>query len=923
VANRLYERSAEIAAIDAAVARLAEGRGSSLLFEARAGRGKSTLLEYAVEQGAAAGARALTVRSRHLASAAPFEVLRRLLGPAVEEAGGPEALTGAARFAAPLFTPGADLSQGIDYGCLWLIAWLADQSPLVLAVDDAQWADTASIRVLLDVQAELEVHPVALVLASRPVENPEVQRLLATMAAHPECSVLTPARLSREAVAGVASEVLGHPVEEEFVDECLKVSGGNAFYLQELLRPLKGDEHEQALAPGSASLRRTVSWRLGELGQEATQLAQAAAVLGDGCALHGAAELAGLDEPIAVREAARLEAASILRQGDPMEFLHPLVRAAVEADLPKVVAGELHARAGRMLWESGESPGPVAQHLLAAPGAGDPRVTELLADQGQVALAAGSYALAKRLLVRALDEPAPADRHDSLLVALARAEHALHELDDAQAHLEEAMESTDRLVAVEAAVVMFEVLFSANRYAELGNLYRRALGLRPYGDSRVEVQLRAELVYVVVMAVDPEIRDLPAELALTDATSLSVDRDVDRYLLVMAAIHERTLQHGTTERLDANLTRAVASIPEDPAALGEYDLRVALGAATFLAGEDSSAAEAILDRVAPAAARLAGVFPEIQADLDHRRIVYALYRGDFEDALSRLDLAEELTARHGLTAFDGHHRFVRGRIALERGAYAEAGQLLADPIGEDTVYPALGALLAGHAAQAVAILETLDLSRDPEAAARPIEVELQPHLIATHAYELRGDRRTAVAEADRELALRRRYGPPSALALALRRRASFMPSREALGLLEEALAVTDGTTRRPVLARVLLSYGAALRRSDRLQDAREPLYRAADLATEMGMERVRENAYRELSLAGARPRRARATGPASMTDAQQQVASLAAQGLTNREIAERLFVTIKTVETHLMAVYRKLGIRTRDELAAVLTPAGS
>jgi DNA-binding NarL/FixJ family response regulator len=90
------------------------------------------------------------------------------------------------------------------------------------------------------------------------------------------------------------------------------------------------------------------------------------------------------------------------------------------------------------------------------------------------------------------------------------------------------------------------------------------------------------------------------------------------------------------------------------------------------------------------------------------------------------------------------------------------------------------------------------------------------------------------------------------------------------------------------------------------------------MAGEMGMDRLRERAYRELVLAGGRPRRVRATGPRSLTAAQQKVAQLAAAGRTNRQIAEDLFVTIKTVETHLATVYRKLGIATREELADVL-----
>src|ERR1700759_2733953 len=109
--SRLYERPVEISAIDAALASLDEGRGSSLMIEGLAGRGKSSLVEYAVQRGQEGERRAGVVRARHRGSAAPFEVLRRLLGPAVEDAGGIDALEGAARFAIPLFTPGEDLSH--------------------------------------------------------------------------------------------------------------------------------------------------------------------------------------------------------------------------------------------------------------------------------------------------------------------------------------------------------------------------------------------------------------------------------------------------------------------------------------------------------------------------------------------------------------------------------------------------------------------------------------------------------------------------------------------------------------------------------------------------------------------------------------------------------------------------------------------
>jgi DNA-binding CsgD family transcriptional regulator/tetratricopeptide (TPR) repeat protein len=920
VESRLYERTAELEAIDDVVAALELGRGNALLIEARAGLGKSALVEYAVETARQRGARILLARARHLESAAPFEVLRRLLGPAVEEAGGADSLTGAARFAAPLFTPGAELAQGVDYGCQWLVAFLAEQSPLVLAVDDAHWADAASLRVLLEVQAEISVMPVLQLLASRPVENPDAQRRLATMAAQPECIVLTPAALSRDGVESVVTETLGDPAHELFVNDCLLVSDGNAFYLHELLRPYRTDfrpDLRSIVSEGTISLRRTMSWRLSELGADATTMAQAAAVLGDGSALPVVAALVEIDEGVCVAEVARLEAASVLRHGDPIEFMHPLIRAAVEETLTEVEVGDLHARAARLLRSLNAAPNALVQHLVAAPGSGDPDVSAFLLDQGLAALATGSVMVAAQLLRRALAEPAPVHTQPQILIALGRAEHAQGDLDSARMHLGAAMEVGDRRVVLEAAAELFNVLLDADPDAELGRLHERVLQLDPRGDSPTEVRLRAQLLIDVFMAVEPGLQ-LPVELAEIHADDLSVARDIDRYLVVLAAIYERTMQSGSTEQLVANLRRAMSAGPDDPEDLTQWDIHGALAAATFLADYDLDAADAVLDRLAPAAARLAGVLPEAQAEINHRRIMHGLFRGEFEDVLAEISTAEAFTSRRHLVGYDGNHRVARGRLALELGDYATAAEQLSERIGEDLVYPALGALLSGDATRAIEILDQLELSCEVRAPVEHIEAELQPHLVASHAFELLGDRERAAAEAWREVDIRRRYGPQVRLADALRRAASFVPAREGVGLLEEAVTLAEGTPCRPVLARVLASYGAVLGRTGDEAAARDQLYRATDLASEMGMVRVRRRAQESLALAGGRPRRLRLRGPDSLTASQRQVASLATQGLTNRQIAERLFVTIKTVETHLMAVYRKLEIRGRDELSEAL-----
>ena len=587
-------------------------------------------------------------------------------------------------------------------------------------------------------------------------------------------------------------------------------------------------------------------------------LAQAAAVLGDGCSLHLAAELARLDEATAVHQASRLEVASILQQGDPVEFLHPLLRAAVEAELPEVVKGELHARAARLLWFSGEPAESVGLHLVNSPGSGDAEVAAFLADEGQAALEAGSVALATQLLRRALEEPAPAEERPRILVALGRAEHALGRFDAAREHLEAVMESEDRELLLTAAAELFDVLIDAARYDELGKLHARVLALEPRGDSTAEVRLQAQLLVNVFMAVEPGLA-LPEELAEIDSHALPVERDIDRYLLVMAAIYERTMLHGTTQRLVDNLRRAVAGIRTvDDATMSVWDVRTAIEAATFLADDEVDEAEAVLDRVAASVAGLRSSAPVLQADLEHRRLMLAMAKGQFEDVLAAITLVEQRTAPGENSRFTGGHRFIRGWIALQRGQYAEAAELLAERTGEGNLYSALAAMLAGEPELVVATLAAQGFSSDVDGPATAIEIELEPHLVASHAHELLGDRDTALREAEREVVIRRRYGPKYRLAEALRRRASFEPARRAVGLLAEAAALAESTPRRPVTARVLASYGAVLRRVDRISEARDALYRAVDLAGDMGMQRVQERAQRGAGACRRPPAPARA-----------------------------------------------------------------
>ena len=188
--------------------------------------------------------------------------------------------------------------------------------------------------------------------------------------------------------------------------------------------------------------------------------------------------------------------------------------------------------------------------------------------------------------------------------------------------------------------------------------------------------------------------------------------------------------------------------------------------------------------------------------------------------------------------------------------------------------------------------------------------------LALHALGEEDQAREVAAE---ELKLARHWGAPRALGRALRINGLLAQDGEqGLALLAEAEAVLAFSPARLEHARALADLGAALRRARHAARARIPLRQSFELATRCGALLVADQARSELHAAGGRPHRT-AVGPDGLTPSEQRIAQLAVGGATNRDIAQTLFITPKTVETHLSHIYRKLGITTRTELPAALT----
>jgi DNA-binding CsgD family transcriptional regulator len=181
-----------------------------------------------------------------------------------------------------------------------------------------------------------------------------------------------------------------------------------------------------------------------------------------------------------------------------------------------------------------------------------------------------------------------------------------------------------------------------------------------------------------------------------------------------------------------------------------------------------------------------------------------------------------------------------------------------------------------------------------------------------------GDRDEARQLADQELRLARGWGAPRALGAALRVAGMVAGGTQGLSLLGEAVEVLSGSPAKLESAKARTELGAALRRSGHRVQAREQLRRGVELARICGAAPLAARAETELLAAGARPRRVALSGVESLTPSERRVAELAAQGPTNREIAQALFVTQRTVEVHLTSIFRKLGIRSRSQLATAL-----
>ncbi len=934
----LLEREQELATSFASLEGAASGRGAMLVIEGPPGIGKTALLRAVRDRAQANGFRVLNARALERERELAFAGVRQLLEPVLRAASPEEVsglLLGAARPAGRLFagegagTPGEDADGGFAVlnALYWMLANLADERALLVGVDDAHWLDAPSLRLLDFLAPRIEELPLLVVVATRAPPEDEsgvVGRLLTD----PDAAIVRPQPLSQAGVATLIRARLGEKPDSAFTAACVDLTGGNPFYLVELLRDLEL-QHVRPRSAEAAAVRQIgprnvslmVRFRVAGSG-EAVAFARALSILGDDAQLSQVAELAELELKAAATAADALARASILSRGAQLAFAHPIVRTAIYADIPPRECAAAHRRAASILRASGAPVERVATHLLESECAGDQEVVDVLRRAARVVIAQGAPDVGARYLQRALIEPTHGGSRPTVLLELGLAE-ARAAAPAATEHLLEAHAlAADARTRAEAAAAAAGPLFFSGRFRDGASLLADAIDDVSGEDAERALELRAQLFSYAIYD--------PATLSEYFPTPDAIDEDLPaespgaRTLLAQLA-YRRMWRSEDAARAAELAERALA----DGALLAELgsegpDLN-AIAMSLIWADRVDTATE-LLDAALLQARERGSRFGF--GHVSFLRSELAFHQGALReaeaDARASLEIALAAGIRVGAAAVTGRLM----AILLERAAASEAADALdALEVNCDELppQPQYNLLLAGRGRLRLERGDFVGALADlHECGRRNALLELRhPSFVpwrgdACVAQRALGDLEAARALADEELAAARDWGTDAAVGAATRLAALLSGGGEALELLREGASLLARSPARLEYARALIDLGAALRRANHRSDARESLMRGLDLADRCGAAALCRLAQDELAVIGVRPRRARLTGVDSLTASERRVAQMAASGLSNTEIAQALFVTRKTIEKHLGNAYTKLGINSRTELPAAL-----
>jgi DNA-binding CsgD family transcriptional regulator len=929
----LLDREDDLAAIDAALAEAVGGTGGIVLIEGPPGIGKTALLDELRGRARASGITVRSARAGELERGFGFGVVRQLLEVTLLGANAAERarlLAGAAALSEPVFTEMAaaedtgDVAFATLHGLYWLVVNITERGPLILTVDDAQWADEPSLRFLLHLANRLAGLPAVIALTVRAgvgMQRPHLSSLL--LEARPP--ILRPQPLSESAVGQLVRSEMGDNASAELCRACRDATSGNPYLLVELLGEFRrGGSLATEIDPEAVGhvaperIAKAVLLRVSRLHPQASALARSVAVLGEQARLAMCAELAGMDAHIAHRLAIGLVDLAVLVPGEPLRFVHPIVRTAIYEDLSAVERADLHARAARLLHGHRADPGTIAVHLLATPPSGDADVVTMLREAARSALGGGAPDTAAALLRRALDEPPAHGDRPLVLFELGIAEHEVGD-EDARVHLRAAGETTaDPLLRARAFTALAWTTHpDAQHQREQLPLYERAAA-EVRGHDR-ELALQVEAARLGALLLNP---DLPAKYEDEARAFAELPAATGAECLLQSFVARSALVAGPIA-VAGDLAEQVAS---HPALVGEggHPLWRTNITICLVEAERYEVADRMLSRAIRHAERVGS--PQWLARALWLRGLARHRSGDLRAAEADGRAAVDI---HGLTAdYTKTPGLVVVVDSLADQGRAEEGEDLLNQRGMDaelapTLFSVLPLLARGRCRAAMGdhararadleeALRRIETSRGLFPWASDARVALVPVLCAMGEF----DTAREVAEAAYAAAIfaesRRRIGG------ALRIRGLLEGGEARLDLLRQAAETLSNSPALLWRAEAYVDLGTALRVDGQAARAREIIREGMELAHRCGATPLADRAEQELRAAGGRPRRRAGIGADALTASERRVAELAAGGSSNKEIAQSLFVTLRTVELHLSNAYGKLQIRSRRELAAAL-----
>ncbi len=928
------ERTSELAALGAALEQVGGGTGTTVLVRGPAGIGKSTLLAACrAMAGRRKGMAAMTHAGLPHESQHTYAGVVGLLHAAVRQrllAPGRDPFTGAAHLALPLFETGRVGAHGefpLLHGLHWLCAELSEENPLVLLADDVQWYDQPSLRALSYLAERVSDLPLLLVLAERSGEDPSSTALqeLGERAS----TVLEPQPLSPQAVSRLAHDSTeeGLAPSAAVVEEVVRRSGGNPFLANELLRLHAGDPQAVLATATPDSIVSTTEQRLRATSDVAREVAEAVAVLGATARVHDIATTLGRERDDIGAAIDDLVERDLFVVDDTVGFRHPLIRDAVLSGLPTVRLHELTVRAAHAVHDS--HPARAAALLVdsapLAPLREDWVVPALLAAASAARGRAGA-AEAARYLERALAEPLDGPAELQVRHALGS---VLDESGDPAAL--DQLAAADRLCAElgsehapGVALSHADALFHFAQLLESAAVCREAIaGLPAPADSEILLALEAA-------ALNAE-----ALIGVNRARPAALERDVaaadtpgQRAVLTHVAWDAAARGSRPPDQVADLAIGAIADglLTEEVGAASPTF--VYAGTALAWAGDYEAArhhAETGIQRAAERGS-LVGV-----AYATSLRAGVAIYQGNITQA--ETDVRRVLDE---LADADPMCFAVTLGWAMEVAIEQEAPQPMADTlaaVGLDAAVPDIGTLDTMLLSRArlraelgdrdLALADLAEVARRSERSSY-LSAACSPwRSMSAHVLMQTGATERALQLAEDEVALAREFAVPRALGQALRARAATRDEPDAAVVdLREAIDVLTDSGANLQLAEALVELGSEPAAGD--VAARRALLRdGMSSAHACGSGRVVTRAMDALRSTGARPRRPSHRGADALTPQERRITRLAAEGRGNREIAETMFLTRRTVELHLSNAYRKLGIEGRNELAAALdSPPG-